>query len=140
MLHRFVRLLVSLVLGAGIHSAFSSTLADIQSVRITADRLAKLPINGEQVGQFIEPLCNLIPSLLAQQVASTSFEEDPPWKVAFKRETDKPYRPWYPDGAVHLGTYSFDTNQPFNGKRSLKIELPTPKARAGISQDGFYLK
>lgn len=111
-----------------------------EGIRILNERLTRLPIDAKQGGQFIEPLCNLIPSLLAQQVANTSFEDDPPWKVAFRRETDRPYRPWYPDGAVHLARYAFDTNQPFNGQRSLRIELPTAHARAGISQDGFYLK
>ncbi len=111
-----------------------------EQIRITAERLGARPIDPKQGGQFIEPLCNLIPSLLAQQVANTSFEDDPLWKVAYKREVDKPYRPWYPDGAVHLARYSFDTNGPFNGNRSLRIELPTARARAGISQDGFYLK
>jgi len=109
-------------------------------VRITSDRLGTRPLDPKQGGQFIEPLCNLIPSLLAQQVANTSFEEEPPWKVAYKGEVDKPHRPWYPDGAVHLAHYAFDTNQPFNGKRSQRIELPVARARAGISQEGFYLK
>jgi alpha-L-arabinofuranosidase len=109
-------------------------------LRITSDRLGVQPIDPKQGGQFIEPLCNLIPSLLAQQVANTSFEEDPPWKVAYKRQVDRPNRPWYPDGAVHLAQYAFDTNQPFNGQRSLRIDLPTARARAGISQDGFYLQ
>lgn len=109
-------------------------------IRLTADRLGTRPLDAKQGGQFIEPLCNLIPSLLAQQVANTSFEDDPPWKVAYKRQTDRPHRPWYPDGAVHLARYTFDTNQPFNGRRSLRLELPVARARAGISQDGFYLK
>src|SRR5262249_919196 len=50
------------------------------------------------------------------------------------------YRPWYPDGTVHAATYSFDTDNPFNGKRSQKIALPLPNSWAGISQDGFYLE
>jgi hypothetical protein len=33
-----------------------------------------------------------------------------------------------------------DTENPFNGAFSQKIELPSAHARAGISQDGFYLK
>jgi alpha-N-arabinofuranosidase len=111
-----------------------------ETVRITSDRLTKQPIDVKQGGQFIEPLCNLIPSLLAQQVANTSFEVEPPWHVAFRRDVDKPHRPWYPDGAVHLARYTFDTNRPFNGHRSLCIKLNAPRARAGISQDGFYLK
>ena len=110
------------------------------AIRITPERLGVRPIDAKQGGQFIEPLCNLIPSLLAQQVANTSFEVDPPWNVAFRRDVDKPHRPWYPDGAVHLAQYAFDTNQPFNGERSLRVELPAPRARAGISQDGFYVK
>lgn len=110
------------------------------AIRITAERLGVRPIDAKQGGQFIEPLCNLIPSLLSQQVANTSFEDDPPWKVAFRREVDKPYRPWYPEGAVHLAKYGFDTNHPFNGQRSLRIDLPVSRARAGISQDGFALQ
>ncbi len=99
------------------------------AIRISAERLGVRPIDAKQGGQFIEPLCNLIPSLLSQQVANTSFEDDPPWKVAFRREVDKPYRPWYPEGAVHLARYGFDTNHPFNGLRSLRIDLPVSRAR-----------
>ena len=43
--------------------------------------------------------------MVAQQVDGTSFEEKPAWKPSYKREIDKPYRPWYPDGAVHLALY-----------------------------------
>jgi alpha-N-arabinofuranosidase len=110
------------------------------AIRLTPERLGVRPIDAKQGGQFIEPLCNLIPSLLAQQVANTSFEVDPPWNVIFRRDVDKPHRPWYPDGAVHLAQYTYDTNQPFNGRRSLRIEVSAPRARAGISQDGFYVR
>src|SRR5262249_51131075 len=82
-------------------------------IRISGQRLTSRPVDLKQGGQFIELLCGLIPSMLAQQVDNSSFEEDPPWKVAFRPETDKPRRPWYPDGTVHLARYSFDTNQPF---------------------------
>ena len=109
-----------------------------QSVTISDTRLSKRPIDLKQGGQFIEPLDNLMPSMIAQQVDSTSFEEETPWTYAYKRQIDKPYRPWYPDGSVHVATYSFDTNNPFNGKRSQKIELPLANTWAGISQDGFY--
>jgi len=111
-----------------------------QSVIIHSARLSKRPIDLKQGGQFMELLCNLIPSMIAQQVDSTSFEEEPPWNQAFRREIDKPYRPWYPDGTVHDARYSFDTDHPFNGKRSQKIELPLANTWAGISQDGFYLE
>ena len=111
-----------------------------EDVTITARRLARRPISPMQQGQFIEILCNLIPSIVAQQVFSTSFEDAPPCHVAYKAEIDEPQRPWYPDGAVEVAKYSFDTANPFNGARSQKIEIPAEHARAGISQDGFYLK
>lgn len=110
-----------------------------QSVTISGTRLGKRPIDLMQGGQFIEPLDNLMPSMIAQQVDATSFEEETPWTHAYKKEIDKPYRPWYPDGSVHVATYLLDTNNPFNGKRSQKIELPLANSWAGISQDGFYL-
>jgi alpha-N-arabinofuranosidase len=111
-----------------------------EDVRIFAAHTTKRPIDAKQQGQFIELLCNLIPSITAQQVVSTSFEDAPPCKVAYKKEVDEPYRPWYPDGAVEVAQYSFDSVNPFSGARSQKIVVPTAHARAGISQDGFYLK
>ena len=112
---------------------------DSETVAISSTHLSKLPIDLKQGGQFIEPLDNLMPSMIAQQADSTSFEEETRWTYAYKREIDKPYRPWYPDGSVHVATYSFDSNNPFNGKRSQKIELPVANTWAGLSQDGFYL-
>jgi alpha-N-arabinofuranosidase len=113
---------------------------ETESVTISNARLGERPIDLKQGGQFIEPLCDLMPSMIAQQVRQTSFEDEPPWTPAYKQEIDKPYRPWYPDGSVHLAEYSFDTENPFNGKRSQKIELPLANSWAGISQDGFYLE
>jgi alpha-L-arabinofuranosidase len=114
--------------------------AETESVTISDERLSKRPIDRKQGGQFMEPLCDVLPSMTAQQVQSTSFEEETPWNYAYKAAIDKPYRPWYPDGSVHVATYSFDTSNPFNGKRSQKIELPLAHTWAGISQDGFYLE
>lgn len=109
------------------------------TVAISDQRLNKRPIDLKQGGQFIEPLCDVMPSMIAQQVRSTSFEEEPPWNYSYKAAIDQPHRPWYPDGTVHVATYSFDTEKPFNGKRSQKIELPLAKTWAAISQDGIYL-
>ena len=111
-----------------------------KEVRISHEKLSKLPIDLKQCGQFIEPLCRLLPSMIAQQVESTSFEKEEEWWPSYKREIDKPFRPWYPSGAVQVAKYSLDTENPFNGKLSQKIELPVERARAGISQDGFYLR
>ena len=111
----------------------------VEDVHILQKRISERAIDLKQGGQFIEPLCRLTSSMIAQQVDATSFEEEPPWKPSYKREIDKPYRPWYPEGAVHLAKYSLDTETAFNGKRSQKIELPVAHSRAGISQDGFYI-
>jgi alpha-L-arabinofuranosidase len=111
----------------------------VEDVGIHNKRLGNRPVDRKLGGQFIEPLCRLTSSMVAQQVDDTSFEEEPPWKPSYKREIDKPYRPWYPEGAVHLAKYSFDTENPFNGKRSQKIELPAASTWAGISQDGLYI-
>jgi alpha-L-arabinofuranosidase len=111
-----------------------------EDVHIFAEHATKRPIDAKQQGQFIELLCNLIPTIISQQVVSTSFEDAPPCHADYKKEVDEPYRPWYPDGAVQVAKYSFDTTNPFSGARSQKIVLPAAHARAGISQGGFYLK
>jgi alpha-N-arabinofuranosidase len=113
--------------------------AETESITISDERLSQRSINQMQGGQFMEPLCDVLPSMTAQQVQSTSFEEETPWTYAYKAAVDKPYRPWYPDGSVHVATYSYDPNHPFNGKRSQKIEVPLAHTWAGISQDGFYI-
>ncbi len=111
----------------------------VEQVTITNDRLSHKPIDLKQGGQFIEPLCYLLSSMSAQQVQSTSFEEETPCDFEYRKAVDQPYRPWYPDGSVHVARYSFDTQNPFNGERSQKIELPLANTWAAISQDGFYL-
>ena len=150
---RFREAMLSTVLTLGLAVAMSSANAAVQNpgfeaatkptredVRIFAEHITQRPISAMQQGQFIEILCNLIPSIIAQQVWSTSFGEIPPCKFRYKKEIDEPFRPWYPDGAVEVAQYSFDTVNPFNGTRSQKIELAAEHARAGISQDGFYIK
>jgi alpha-L-arabinofuranosidase len=109
-------------------------------IRIFLDRPGERPVDAKQQGQFIEYLCRLVPSMLAQQVEDGDFEEEPPYKYSYKGQIDHAHRPWYPDGAVHVAEYSYETREPFNGKRSQKIVIPLPTVRAGIAQDGFYLK
>ena len=61
-----------------------------EDIHIFAGHATKRPIDGKQQGQFIELLCNLIPTIIAQQVVSTSFEDAPPCHVAYKEEVDEP--------------------------------------------------
>ena len=114
--------------------------SETESVTIADERLTRSPINRMQGGQFMEPLCDVLPSMTAQQVQSTSFEEETPWNYSYKAAIDRPYRPWYPDGSVHVADYSFDSVNAFNGKRSQKIEIPLAHTWSGISQDGFFLE
>jgi len=115
------------------------TVVGNSDVHVTSAKLSNRAIDVKQGGQFIEPLCHLIPSMMAQQVEDTSFEEEAPCEPTYKKGMDWAHRPWYPDGAVHDATYSFDTDNPYNGKRSQRVDLPVARAKAGISQDGFYL-
>jgi alpha-N-arabinofuranosidase len=113
---------------------------DPGEMRVHLRAAGKRPVDAKQQGQFIEMLCRLIPSMIAQQVDNDSFEEEPPYRFSYIKETDHPNRPWYPDGAVQTTEYALDTQDAFNGKRSQRIEIHTPRARAGIAQDGFYTK
>jgi alpha-N-arabinofuranosidase len=113
---------------------------DPGELRVHLGAAGPRPIDAKQQGQFIEMLCRLIPSMIAQQVDNDSFEEEPPYRFSYIKETDHPQRPWYPDGAVQTAEYALDTQDAFNGKRSQRIEIHTPRARAGIAQDGFYTK
>jgi alpha-L-arabinofuranosidase len=111
-----------------------------EDIHITSAKIGGRPIDLKQGAQFIEPLCHMIPSMLAQQVQDDSFEDEPPCKPSYIRQTDWPHRPWYPSGAVHDATFSLDTVNPYNGKQSEKIAQPMARARAGISQDGYYVE
>lgn len=66
-------------------------MASAEEACIANQRISHRPIDIKQGGQFIEPLCDLIPSMLAQQVAADSFEKEPPYRVAYKAEIDKPF-------------------------------------------------
>ena len=53
------------IAGPAVHAAD----ADVETVVIHNERITRAcPIDAKQGGQFIEVLCNLIPSMLAQQV------------------------------------------------------------------------
>ena len=45
-----------------------------EEIVILNERLTRLPVDLKQGGQFIEPLCELIPSMIAQQVAQAPPE------------------------------------------------------------------
>ncbi len=70
-------------------------------VVIKREFLQTSPISPYQYGQFIEYLCNVVPSMWAEKLYDGSFEGLSPYKVAFLKETDFRERPWYPAGATN---------------------------------------
>ena len=108
---------------------------------ITGQHLGRGEISPYQCGQFIEYLCALTPLMFAEKVFDGSFEGVPPYRVEFRKETDRIEQPWYPDGAVHRGEFALDDVDPLNGKVSQRIrQKPGEPCTLGISQGGMYVK
>ncbi len=111
------------------------------TVKITNERICPGTISPYQYGQFIEYLCALMPSMFSEKLFDGSFEGVPPYRFAFRKETDRIEQPWYPDGATNRGEYQLDKADPFNGKVSQRIrQKPGDPATLGISQSGMYVK
>jgi alpha-N-arabinofuranosidase len=110
-------------------------------LRVTRTPLCPGRISPYQYGQFIEYLCDLVPSLWAEKLYDGSFEGLSPYKVAYLKQTDFRERPWYPSGQCNRGIYSLDPSDPFSGKVAQKIEATgdTP-CTLGISQDGIAIQ
>jgi alpha-N-arabinofuranosidase len=110
----------------------------IESLRVKPERLRDAPISPFQCGQFVEFLCDLVPSMHAERLFDDSFEGYPPPKVKYRPETDVRARPWYPSGAVHRGEYTLDRENPWNGSVSLRIRAGAGEpCTLGIAQDGI---
>jgi alpha-N-arabinofuranosidase len=111
------------------------------TLTVTNEPLCPGTISPYQCGQFIEYLCGLTPSMFAEQVFDGSFEGVPPYRVEFRKETDRLEKPWYPDGAVHRGEFALDPVEPFNGKVSQRItQKPGDPCTLGVSQEGKHVK
>ncbi len=116
----------------------NSQQGGIGTIRVTRDFLQSGAINPMQYGQFIEYLCNLVPSMWAEKLYDGSFEGLTPYNVAFIKETDFRERPWHPSGATARAEYRLDTNNPVSGKVCQQIVVsPGPACTAGIAQDGI---
>jgi alpha-N-arabinofuranosidase len=110
-------------------------------LRITSAPLGAGTISPYQYGQFIEYLCDLVPSLWAEKLYDGSFEGLGPYKVAYLRQTDFRERPWYPSGECNRGVYSLDPADPVSGKVAQKIEATgDAPCTLGISQDGLAVQ
>jgi alpha-N-arabinofuranosidase len=108
---------------------------------VTRDFLHNGEINPLQYGQFIEYLCDLVPSMWAEKLYDGSFEGLSPYKFVYLKETDFREKPWHPSGATNRTEYSLDRDNPVSGAVSQKISVKngTP-CTVGISQDGIAVE
>jgi alpha-N-arabinofuranosidase len=107
-------------------------------LRVTRNFVVPGRISGNQYGQFIEYLCNLVPAMWAEKLSDGGFEGLTPYKFAYLKETDFREKPWYPSGATNRAEYTLDPANPVSGKTAMKIAAAghTP-CTVGISQDGI---
>jgi alpha-N-arabinofuranosidase len=109
-------------------------------IRITAKPLVEAEISPLQYGQFVEYLCDLIPSMWSEKLYDGSFEGLSPYKFAFIAETDFKEKPWYPSGAVNRADYSLDRSTKVSGDVSKRFAVGAgPPCTVGISQDGVFV-
>lgn len=109
------------------------------TIKVTREPLTKQPLDRRQYGQFVEYLCDLIPSMWAEKLCDNSFEGLTPYKVAYLRETDNKERPWYPAAATNRADFTLDKTDPVSGLVAKKIAVKgsTP-CTVGIAQDGIF--
>jgi alpha-N-arabinofuranosidase len=110
-----------------------------EPIKITREPLPGR-INPLQYGQFIEYLCDLVPSMWAEKLFDGSFEGLTPYKMAFIRETDFKEKPWALTGDVQRAKFSRDTDTAVSGVASQRISAgQTGIDGAGVSQEGIAL-
>jgi alpha-L-arabinofuranosidase len=99
-------------------------------------------INPMQYGQFIEYLCDLVPSMWAEKLYDGSFEGLSPYNgLVYLKETDFREHPWHPCGSTNRATYSLDRTNPVGGDAAQRISVKegTP-CTVGIEQDGLAVE
>jgi alpha-L-arabinofuranosidase len=111
-------------------------------LRISRDPLCEGQINPFQYGQFIEYLCDLVPSMWAEKLYDGSFEGLSPYKgMEFIKQTDFREKPWYPSGQVNRAEYILDPAKPVCGHFAQRIQTRgTELCTVGLSQDGVSVE
>jgi alpha-L-arabinofuranosidase/outer membrane protein assembly factor BamB len=110
------------------------------TVKVTRDFLFPDKIDPLQYGQFVEYLCDLIPSMWAEKLCDGSFEGLTPYKFYYLKETDFRERPWYPTGATDRAKFTLDPSSPVSGTVAKKIAVTQgPPCTVGIAQDGIAI-
>jgi alpha-N-arabinofuranosidase len=110
-------------------------------LKVTREPLRPGTISPLQYGQFIEYLCDLVPSMWAEKLYDGSFEGPTPYKFAYLRQTDFREKPWYPSGATNRAEYALDRHEPVSGAVCQKIAVKDgAPCTVGISQDGIAVE
>jgi alpha-N-arabinofuranosidase len=108
---------------------------------ITRDACCPGTIDPMQYGQFIEYLCDLVPSMWSEKLYDGSFEGLTPYNNTFIKETDNKEKPWYPCGATNRTRARRDSSTQISGDYSMRIEVAGgPPCEVGIAQDGVAFK
>src|SRR6516162_3718062 len=76
---------------------------------ITQQPLFDGSVDRNQYGQFIEYLCDVVPSMWAEKLYDGSFEGLSPYKFHYVKETDFKEKPWYPIGATNRAEFALDS-------------------------------
>jgi alpha-N-arabinofuranosidase len=110
------------------------------ALKVTRELLFPGEIDPNQYGQFMEYLCDLVPSMWAEKLYDGSFEGLTPYKFFYLKETDFREKPWYPCGATNRAEFSLDAKQPVSGLVAKKIEVKDgASCTVGIAQDGIAI-
>jgi alpha-N-arabinofuranosidase len=109
-------------------------------MRITQEPLCPGRINPMQYGQFIEYLCDLVPSMWAEKLYDGSFAGLNPYKFRFTSETDFKEKPWYPFGQANRLKVDQEPSKTIEGTFTKHITLSEGlPCEGGIAQDGISL-
>ncbi len=113
----------------------------MQTIQISREFLCTGKINPFQYGQFVEYLCDLVPSMWAEKLYDNNFAGLQPYQFAHISATDFTEKPWYPSGATNRAVYTLDTTTKISGDVSQKIDAAdgTP-CTVGLSQDGLAVQ
>src|SRR5262249_51870294 len=110
-------------------------------ITITQEPLCQGEISPFQYGQFVEYLCDLVPSMWAEKLYDGSFEGLSPYKLVYLKETDFKEKPWFPSGATNRAEYTLDKTTKISGDVSQRIAVPDgAPCTVGLSQSGIALE
>jgi alpha-N-arabinofuranosidase len=110
-------------------------------VKVLKRPLVDAEISPLQYGQFIEYLCNMVPSMWAEKLYDGSFEGLSPYKFKYLTQTDFKEKPWYPCGATNRASFELDHDTKVSGDVSQRIRVEgSAPCTVGIAQDGIAVQ